>query len=163
MEVLTKIDRTIGDGAANVVGDSHRQVVPIDETDIVPIQPIGGTECPFSHRRWRHARAGIGVAEQSAVAACDTAWSVNHPLQDQRGFSPPVTQEFGPGFTEKLQSRRPQIRPAFQLSGTVKVLDVCGGAAHRAFRCCGALAKPRHAHPPSRSSRSALRFPLSDR
>ena len=45
-------------------------------------------------------------------------------------FSPPVRQEFGPGFTEKLQSRRPQIRPAFQLSGTVKFFEVCGGATH---------------------------------
>ena len=37
MEILTEINRTVSDGAANVVGDSHGQVVPVDETDVVPI------------------------------------------------------------------------------------------------------------------------------
>lgn len=37
MEVLTEINRTISDGAPDVVGDSHGQIVPVDETDIVPI------------------------------------------------------------------------------------------------------------------------------
>jgi len=48
-KVLTEIDRTISDGAPNVVGDSHRQIEPVDETDVVPIQSIGGIECPFRH------------------------------------------------------------------------------------------------------------------
>ena len=48
-KVLTKIDRTISDGAADVVGDSHRQIEPVDETDVVPIQSIGSVECPFRY------------------------------------------------------------------------------------------------------------------
>ena len=48
-KVLTEIDRTIGDGAANDVGDSHRQIEPVDETDVVPIQSIGSIECPFRY------------------------------------------------------------------------------------------------------------------
>lgn len=37
MVLLTEINWTISDGAADVVGDSHGQIVPVDETDIVPI------------------------------------------------------------------------------------------------------------------------------
>ena len=43
-------------------------------------------------------------------------------------LQPPSAQEFGPGFVVKSQSRRPQMRPACQLSGTVKETvwpDVC--------------------------------------
>jgi len=43
---------------------------------------------------------------------------------------PPVKQEFGPGLEEKLQSRRAQIRPAVQLSGTEKLLAVYAPASH---------------------------------
>ncbi len=35
-------------------------------------------------------------------------------------LQPPSRQELGPGLVEKSQLRRPQMRPAFQLSGTVK-------------------------------------------
>ena len=35
-KVLTEINRTVSDRTANV-GDSHGQIVPVDETDIVPI------------------------------------------------------------------------------------------------------------------------------
>lgn len=38
--VLTEINWTISDGAGNVVGDSHREIVPIDETDVVRTNPV---------------------------------------------------------------------------------------------------------------------------
>lgn len=67
-----------------------------------------------------------------------TVRSVSDFIGASEPFSPPVRQELGPGFDEKLQSRRPQIRPAFQLSGTVKVFELLGGAVQRAFRgVCG--------------------------
>ena len=47
-EALTEINRTVSDGAANVVGDSHRQIVSVNETDVVPVQSIGATECPLA-------------------------------------------------------------------------------------------------------------------
>ena len=39
-------------------------------------------------------------------------------------MQPPVAQELGPGLLLKLQLRRPQIRPAFQLFGTEKETEV---------------------------------------
>ena len=42
---------------------------------------------------------------------------------------PPVAQELGPGFVLKSQLRRPQIRPAFQLSGTEKETAEYAGAS----------------------------------
>lgn len=44
-------------------------------------------------------------------------------------LQPPVRHELGPGFVEKLQLRRPQMRPAFQLSGTLKVFTLQAGAS----------------------------------
>lgn len=38
-------------------------------------------------------------------------------------LQPPVAHEVGPGLVLKSQSRRPQIRPAFQSLGTSKVID----------------------------------------
>ena len=55
MGVLTEVGWTIGDGAANVVGDSHGEVGPVDETDVVPIKSTGISEGPFSHRCRRHS------------------------------------------------------------------------------------------------------------
>jgi len=63
IEVLTEVNRTVSDGAADIVGDSHGQVVPIDETDIVPIKSISSTECPFSHRRRGHTRSRMGITQ----------------------------------------------------------------------------------------------------
>ena len=70
--LLTEVGWTIGDGAANVVGDPHGQVEPVDETDVVPIESSGVAQCPFSHRCRGHTRARAGVTFQSAVAACST-------------------------------------------------------------------------------------------
>jgi len=134
IEVLTEVNRTVSDRAADIVGDSHGQVVPVDETDIVPIKSISSTECPFSHRRRGHTRSRMGITQQSTVAACgNRVGSVGslYPIENSGLFSPPVRQELGPGFCEKLQLRRPQIRPAVQLSGTVKVFSLCGGAVRR--------------------------------
>ena len=66
--VLTEINWTISDGAGNVIGDPHRQIVPVDETDVVPVQSVGSTECPFRYRRRGHTRSSTGVAAQSTVA-----------------------------------------------------------------------------------------------
>lgn len=49
--------------------------------------------------------------------------------QSRPPLQPPVAHEFGPGFTLKSQLRRPQIRPAFQLSGTVKLTAVYAPAS----------------------------------
>lgn len=43
---------------------------------------------------------------------------------------PPLRHASGPLFWLKSQLRRPQIRPAFQLSGTVKETEEPGAASH---------------------------------
>ena len=43
---------------------------------------------------------------------------------------PPVAHEFGPGLVLKSQFLRPQMRPAFQLSGTKKETEENAGASH---------------------------------
>ena len=161
MGLLTEVGWTIGDGTANVVGDTHGQVEPVDETDVVPIESTGVAECPFSHRCRGHTRARTGVAFQSAVAACRPAlgqWTI-FTGPGGCSFSPPVRQELGPGFWAKLQPRRPQMRPDRQLSGTLNVFSLCGGAVHGAVRCCGGLVGGRECVPSQPRATSGTAVP----
>ena len=57
-------------------------------------------------------------------------------------LQPPSRHEFGPGFVLKSQLRRPQIRPAFQLSGTLKVTEVNAPASQPAGKSGFPLLEP---------------------
>ena len=98
------------------------------------------------HREGTHG-AGVGIAQEPAVTAAVKAavWSrvrgkVTSPAtlktnEKVARTRPQVSERMQPvtgrqGVGEKKGKMRTQIRPAFQLSGTVKVTEVEGAASH---------------------------------
>jgi hypothetical protein len=96
---------------------SEGSLVAVDERDVIVVEAVRCRECELGERGGRntlHVRVSTrslrSVLRILTVPVCGSQTSP--PLQ------PPSMHEFGPGFEPKLQSRRAQMRPAFQLLGT---------------------------------------------
>jgi hypothetical protein len=79
---------------ANSIG-AYGEVVPLHKTDISVSQPIG------------LAKTSMRVADQTTVASLGKGRPTGHKDPKRMWYSPPV---------EKLQSRRPQVRPFYYLA-----------------------------------------------
>jgi len=67
--VRAQVDTTVSNVEAGAGCDRDWQVVAIDEGYIVVIQSIGSGKSELSERCWRDTCAGVGVAEQTSIAA----------------------------------------------------------------------------------------------
>ena len=155
--VRVEVDGAVRDVAALVVLDAHGDVEPVDERDCGRVRAVSGCArsrqsglCKYapSYQSWLPSPWKVNSATVAGGTPVPVCGSHKRPP-----LHPPSRQELGPGLVEKSQLRRPQIRPAFQLSGTVKEMvwpDFCSqpvgwlGVAVPTFRSvksCGLVGK----------------------
>jgi hypothetical protein len=66
--VGAEVDGALSNRAADVIGDTHGQIVSIDEGDIVPVRSTSSTQGPFSDGRGGNTSSGVRVAAQASIA-----------------------------------------------------------------------------------------------
>lgn len=126
--VRAKVDGALRNWAPDVVGNTHRQIVPIDQRNY----PTNPSKYTLKKDQARVPSYQSTPPPALNVHSATLAGGTPVPVLESHfrpPLHPPSAQEFGPGLVEKLQLRRPQIRPAFQLSGTVKVRFVYAAAS----------------------------------
>jgi hypothetical protein len=49
--------------------DPHREIIAVNERDVIPVKAVGCTEGEFCERNRRYAGTSVGVAMQSPVTS----------------------------------------------------------------------------------------------
>lgn len=68
LTVGTKINGTSGSGTSNIVGNTYRKIVPIDEGDIIEIWRAILPQGELSKRSWGNTGAGGRVTNKTPIA-----------------------------------------------------------------------------------------------
>ena len=67
--VGAEVNSALRNRAADIVGDTHGQVVPVDEGDVVVVEALAVAERPLRHGGRGHTGTRVAVALKAAIAA----------------------------------------------------------------------------------------------